>query len=354
MVLAAHRALDALQRGDALGREMLVPIAVPQLTHDAVAERVGVALRHHQAMIAARGDRRHLDPAQRLHQPGQQLVAPVAVAQLACEARAEGVDAALAREHQAVLLPRRHADRVLVLQRHDAPRQPLRRLVPVAELAAPALAEGEDGAVGTEGERVHSVRRHRDDPHQGPAERLEWQRRRDGSTGGLIAVAEEAMPVIVGATGEKPPVGVREGRVHPARGEDVAAPWPSPLSPEKELRPRGLALGERRVALAAQPRTLAQSHRRQRSKGATGAAHPAKVVGGSTDEHAHQELGWQRVDGLGHRERWGVSYLPSAGFGTQGTHGVLFEVHLARGRAERRGCPCLRALPADNTRIVRL
>jgi hypothetical protein len=259
MVLAAHRALDALKRGDALGYEMLVPITVAQLPHDAVTEGVSAAICHYQAMVAARGDRRHLDPAQRLHQPGQQLFDPVAVAQLTREARAEGIDTTLAREHEAVLLPRRHADHVLVLQRHDAPRPPLRRLAPVAELAAPALAESEDGAVGTEGERVHRVRSHRDDPHQGPAERLEWQRRRDRSSDDLIAVAEEAMPITVGATGEKPPFGVREGRVHPARGEDVAAPWPSPLSPAKELRPRDLALGQR-VALAAQPRTLAQSH----------------------------------------------------------------------------------------------
>eukprot|EP00964_Phaeocystis_antarctica_P063274 scaffold37957_cov67-Phaeocystis_antarctica.AAC.2 len=303
MLLAAHRAPDALERGDALGHEVLVPIAVPQLTHDAVAEGVGAALRHHQAMVAARGDHRHLDPAQRLHQPGQQLVAPVAVAQLACEARAEGVDAALACEHEAMLLPRRHADHVLVLQRRDAPRPPLRRLAPVAELAAPALAEGEDGAVGTEGERVHRVCRHRNDPHHGPAERPEWQRRRDGSTDDLVAVAEEAVPVAVGAAGEKPPLGVREGRVHPASGEDSAAPWTSPLSPAKELRPRDLALGKRRVALVAHPRTLAQSHLHQRSEAAAGAAHSAEVVGGSTDEHAHEELGWQRVDGLEHRER---------------------------------------------------
>ena len=67
MVLAAHRALDALKRGDALGYEMLVPITVAQLPHDAVTEGVSAAICHYQAMGAARGDRRHLDPAQRLH-----------------------------------------------------------------------------------------------------------------------------------------------------------------------------------------------------------------------------------------------------------------------------------------------
>ena len=42
-----------------IGREMLVPITVPQLPHDAVAEGASAALSHYQAM-AAHGDRRHL------------------------------------------------------------------------------------------------------------------------------------------------------------------------------------------------------------------------------------------------------------------------------------------------------
>ena len=49
-----------------IGREMLVPITVAQLPHDAVTEGVSAAICHYQAMVAARGDRRHLDPAQRV------------------------------------------------------------------------------------------------------------------------------------------------------------------------------------------------------------------------------------------------------------------------------------------------
>ena len=48
-----------------IGREMLVPITVPQLPHDTVAEGASAALSHYQAM-AAHGDRRHLDPTQRV------------------------------------------------------------------------------------------------------------------------------------------------------------------------------------------------------------------------------------------------------------------------------------------------
>ena len=138
------------------------------------------------------------------------------------------------------------------------------------------------------------------------------------------------MPVTIGATGEKPPFGVREGRVHPASGEDVAARSPSPLSPEKELRPRDLALGELRVSLAAQPSALAQRHLHERSEAAAGTAHSTEVVGGSTDEHAHEELRWQRVEGLEHRERRGrklSSEFRVSGLG-RSTHGVLLEVHV--------------------------
>ena len=157
--------------------------------------------------------------------------------------------------------------------------------------------------------------------YQRPAERLEGQRRCDGTTYDLVAVAEEAVLITVGAAGEKPSLSVREGRVHPARGEDGAASWPASLSPAKELRHRDLTLRERSIALA---RALAQSHLHQRLEGSAGAARSAKVVGRSTDEHAHKELGWQRVDGLEHRES-GASVIISVLGSVRGTHGVLLE-----------------------------
>eukprot|EP00966_Prymnesium_polylepis_P238929 5525364-Prymnesium_polylepis.1 len=145
-----HRHLDALERLDDQPCRPVCSVAVPQLAVVARSKRVDIAASiKHQVVSAACCHRAHAHAAQRLDHLGRQLVVPVAVPKPPIFSQAKSVDGTAGCKHQAVHATRRHRAGSHAKQPLDDPRRKLVLLIAMAQPTVSAPATRVDGAASS-------------------------------------------------------------------------------------------------------------------------------------------------------------------------------------------------------------